>query len=93
MSSDGEVKVRVERQGRTRQEYAEFHLPEGNRRQREALIREGAYSEVNFRKITLASTLEIGCKDTALAQVGGNEARVRKVERRTSLITNFKREN
>ena len=91
MSSDGEIKVRMERQGRTQEEDAGFHLPEDNRRPREAMIREGAKPELDFRKLTLAATWEVSYKDPALAQVGGNEARIRKVERRMSLIRNLKR--
>lgn len=69
----------------------DFHPQEGNRRPREAVIREGTQAELDFRKLTLAATWEVGYKDPAQAQVGGNEARVRTAERRTSLIRNLKR--
>ena len=54
------------------------------------MIREGAQPELDFRKLTLVATWEVSYKDPALAQVGGNEARIRKVERRMSLIRNLK---
>lgn len=91
MSSDEEVKVRMERQAWTQEDDTGFHPPEGNRRPREAVIREGAQAELDFRKLTLAATWEDGYKDPAQARGGGYEARVRTAGRRTSLIRNLKR--
>lgn len=93
MSSDGEVKVRMERQAWTQEDDAGFHPPEGNRRPREAVIREGAQAELDFRKLTLAATWEVGYKHPAQAQVGRYEARAGMAERRTPLIRNLKRQN
>ena len=80
----------MERQGWTQEEDAGFHVQEGNRRPREAMIRKGAQPELDFRKLTPVATREVNYKDPALAQVGGNEARIR-MEERMPLIRNLKR--
>lgn len=80
----------MERQGWTQEEDAGFHLQEGNRRPREAMIRKGAQPELDFRKLTPVATREVSYKDPALAQVGCNEARIR-MEERMPLIRNLKR--